>query len=231
MRFAHVLVVTYGRSGSTLMQGLLNSIPGCLVRGENYHFCHGLFRSYEALRRARHEHGNPGSAGDVTRPWFGASELDDELFLADARQLVLHQLVPKDGSYTCVGFKEIRYLRNDREPGHPDTSRQLIDYLGFLVRLFREPAIVLLRRDHDEVLQSGWWQNMESSRVRRRLEEFEKTCDAFASTYPNAFVVNYADMVHRTGRLNELFAFLGADYDAPRIEAVLTREHSWRTRS
>ena len=27
--------MTYGRSGSTLVQGLLNSIPGYLIRGEN----------------------------------------------------------------------------------------------------------------------------------------------------------------------------------------------------
>jgi hypothetical protein len=31
----YVFIVTYGRSGSTLLQGVLNSIPGYLVRGEN----------------------------------------------------------------------------------------------------------------------------------------------------------------------------------------------------
>ena len=31
----YVFVMTYGRSGSTLLMGLLNTIPGYLVRGEN----------------------------------------------------------------------------------------------------------------------------------------------------------------------------------------------------
>ena len=31
----YVFVMTYGRSGSTLVQGLLNAIPGYLIRGEN----------------------------------------------------------------------------------------------------------------------------------------------------------------------------------------------------
>ena len=32
--FGYLFVVTYGRSGSTLLMGLLNSIPGYLIRGE-----------------------------------------------------------------------------------------------------------------------------------------------------------------------------------------------------
>jgi len=35
----YVFVVTYGRSGSTLMQGLLNALPGVLVRGESSLSC------------------------------------------------------------------------------------------------------------------------------------------------------------------------------------------------
>ena len=31
----YVFVMTYGRSGSTLLMGLLNTIPGYLIRGEN----------------------------------------------------------------------------------------------------------------------------------------------------------------------------------------------------
>jgi hypothetical protein len=31
----HLFIVTYGRSGSTLLQGILNSTPGVLIRGEN----------------------------------------------------------------------------------------------------------------------------------------------------------------------------------------------------
>jgi hypothetical protein len=34
-RFPNIFVVTYGRSGSTLLQGVLNGIPGFLIRGEN----------------------------------------------------------------------------------------------------------------------------------------------------------------------------------------------------
>ena len=46
---SYVFICTYGRSGSTLLQGVLNSIPGYLIRG------HGLYtwgpRMEDALRQ------------------------------------------------------------------------------------------------------------------------------------------------------------------------------------
>ncbi|MFM7273926.1 MAG: hypothetical protein ACKO4A_08725, partial [Gammaproteobacteria bacterium] len=146
MRFSHVLIVTYGRTGSTLLQGVLNSIDGCLVRGENFQFCRGLHAAHAALQRAKREFGGPGDCGDPSRPWFGAAEFDARRFLDDARRLVINQLCPDPGAYRCIGFKEIRYLETDREPGHPATDRRLREYLWFLVALFRNPAIILLRR-------------------------------------------------------------------------------------
>ena len=214
-----------------MLQGVLNSIDGCLVRGENFQFCQGLFQSYNALMRAQREYGGAGSSGDPTRPWFGASGFNGPRFLDDARTLVLNQLNPEGADFQCVGFKEIRYLHTDREPAHPATDKRLQEYLRFLVQLFRDPAVVLLRRNHEEVLRSGWWSKMEPWQVRRRLEEFEKSCAAFAAEYPGAFHIEYSDVVDRSDRLRELFSFLGAEYDDAQIAAVLAKEHSWRTRA
>ena len=94
MNFSSVLIVTYGRSGSTLLQGLLNSIDGCVVRGEKYNFCHGLFAAYKSLQRTHNEFGKVESSRFSTHPWYGASLLDENQFLRDARSLVLNQLVP-----------------------------------------------------------------------------------------------------------------------------------------
>ena len=230
MRFSHVLIVTYGRTGSTLLQGILNSIEGCLVRGENFQFCRGLHAAHESLQRARRDFGDPADSGDSTRPWFGAAEFDSARFMDDARRLVINQLCPTPGAYRCIGFKEIRYLETDREPGHPLTDRRLREYLWFLVRLFRNPAIILLRREHEEVVHSAWWSNNDPERVRARLVEFEASCARFASNYRHAFAIDYADVAGCTARLRELFDFLGATYEEDKVAEVLAREHSSRTR-
>ncbi|MHB1068086.1 MAG: hypothetical protein ACYC2Z_11785 [Candidatus Nanopelagicales bacterium] len=38
-----VTVVTYGRTGSTVIQAALNALPGVVVRGENYAAMRGLY--------------------------------------------------------------------------------------------------------------------------------------------------------------------------------------------
>lgn len=47
----YLFVVTYGRSGSTLVQGLLNSIPGYLIRGENRGVLYRLYQYHSRSRR------------------------------------------------------------------------------------------------------------------------------------------------------------------------------------
>ena len=44
----------------------------------------------------------------------------------------------------------------------------------------------------------------------------------------NCFEISYADVVERGPRLHELFAFLGATYDAARIDTVLAMPHSYQ---
>src|SRR5689334_17410791 len=113
MKFQSVLIVTYGRSGSTLLQGILNSIPGCLIRGENYAFCEGLYLSYKSYLRTQREQGGDPTTADVSSPWYGALHLDADQYAADMGALVRAHLtrgVPPGTKLECVGFKEIRYL-------------------------------------------------------------------------------------------------------------------------
>ena len=44
-----LLIVTYGRSGSTILQSLAQTIPGCHTAGENYNALEGLFRASQRI--------------------------------------------------------------------------------------------------------------------------------------------------------------------------------------
>lgn len=227
MKFSSVLIITYGRSGSTLLQGLLNSIDGCVVRGENYNLCMGLYNSYVSLREASTGPGRKGRAGSPTFPFYGANLLDEQRFLEDARGLVLNQLLPPDArerGVKCIGFKEIRYLPEHVARRNGATS--LPDYLDFLAKLFSNPAFVVLTRDHEQVVKSGWWKKREAMSVKKQLAAFASIASQYAETRPWVFSITYADMVGRTAKLQELFEFLGAPYDAEKIEAVLSVKHS-----
>lgn len=221
MNFQSVLVITYGRSGSTLLQGLLNSIEGCVVRGENYNMCHGLFLAYRALQETKAQPSNKAEYSlSVTHPWFGAAWLDEQRFLQDARELVFHQLMPENaGAFPqCIGFKEIRYF---------PANNNLHAYLNFLSKLFPNPAFIFLTRDHDQVLQSAWWKNEETVKAKKELEQFEAAVSAYGKEKNFVFRIDYQDMTNRTHRLKELFDFLGAPYIEEKVDQVLAVKHSY----
>lgn len=218
MKFKSVLIVTYGRSGSTLLQGLLNSIDGCLVRGENHNMCHGLFQTYSAMLQSSLEHvGTEVNA--PTNPWFGAKLLEPESFLGDCRRIVRQQLLANEdeSSVRCLGFKEIRYPGVDRLP----------DYLDFLGRIFPETAFLFLTRDHESVSKSAWWKNIRPAEVKRRLNVFETDVRDWAKGRRDVFAIDYSDLSAHSARVGELFSFLGAAYDRDAVAAVLARPHSY----
>ncbi len=224
MKYPYILVITYGRSGSTLLQGLLNSIDGCLITGENFHFAFPLYQSYRRLlaAKAHVSDGAPGSEGaELPRhPFFAARRLSPELFLGDASRLVIGQLRALDESNDalCLGFKEIRY--NEAMP-------ELEDYLDFLRRILPGVAVIFNTRRSEEVARSGWFKKQRRREVIATIERMNRAFHGYADRCPNAFIIDYADCVNKTGRLEALFDFLGAPYSETRVDQVLGTPHSY----
>lgn len=218
LAFRSIFIVTYGRSGSTLLQGLLNAIPGMLVRGENQNFCHGLYLAWQSLAET-HAQQNHEAALSPTSPWYGAPLLDPDAFLADVYPLVRKQLLADVDPSTvqCLGFKEIRYPEVEDIPA----------YLDFLSALFPQAGFVFLTRDLDSVVKSGWWKTYKPEEARSKLREVEKSVREWAQGRTDLFHIDYAALAGHTARIPELFEFLGAPYDRAKVEAVLATKHSY----
>ena len=218
LAYKHILVVTYGRSGSTLLQGLLNSIPGTLVRGENGNVFLTFFEIVQHMRSMRSNHANAFTAN---RPWFGISEISDSTLMdalrPAARAILLGDLV-SEASLLCLGFKEIRY---------DELGDIFEDYLNFLQELFPEAAVIFNTRDLAATSGSGWWRDRYAGEVHAHLSEVHNQFSAFAAGRSNCFEIHYEDVVGKSHRLRELFVFLGAEYDENRVEAVLSQPHSY----
>ena len=69
-----VFIVTYGRSGSTLLQKIIGSAPGFYIAGENKDALFGLYESCRSVAYARRHFGS--SLTTSGNPWFGAERLD-----------------------------------------------------------------------------------------------------------------------------------------------------------
>ena len=73
----HLFIVTYGRSGSTLLQNLVNSIPGYEIRGENNNALLHYFRAWKAIEGSETltQMRNAKTPTDQTHPWFGGEKI------------------------------------------------------------------------------------------------------------------------------------------------------------
>ncbi len=215
-----VVVLAVGRSGSTLLQGILNALPGVLVRGENNGFLLSLFSAHHALRAAQITWG--GETTPPENPWYGAELLRPSLFRRAIAAMVIEQLCAgvDSGKYRAIGFKEIRWLPEDLQ------GINLHVFLSFIEQTFERVQFLLLTRDVEQILKSGWWPSKDQDKARRDILGFYE-CAAVAPV-KNLFRIDYSDLVPGTAALKNLCELMGGRY-GEEIEAVLARPHSFKS--
>lgn len=226
-KFENVFIVTYGRSGSTLLSGVLNSIPGFIVRGENHNYMYSLYSAYRKVVASVENHGGQ-SASASTDPWWGVNEIDLDVFVADIRRLADNVLIGGTKEKPLVyGFKEIRYPWVTK-------NGDLEGYLSFLRKLYPRSCFIFNYRNLDEVFRSGWWPGRdagEKEEGRRLIAEFESAAGSIASQHGDyCFEITYRDICSMSPRVEEMFNFLGVPFIQEDVTRVLSKRHSYDNR-
>jgi hypothetical protein len=212
--YRYVFIVTYGRSGSTLLMSLLNTIPGYRIVGENYNALHHLYQAVAAAKKGAKENRGP----EHLRPqsaWYGMPRTRPDAFQRDlVDSFVVNILRPEPGD-RVLGFKEIRYT----EHHVPD----LESYLAFLQNTFPGCKIVFNHRDAAAVSKSSWW-----TKVGKAVEKV-KAVDARLWAVPaddSHFHFVYDNIDDELTHIRALFKFLGEELDEPAVREVLDIRHS-----
>jgi hypothetical protein len=219
-KLGYLFIVTYGRSGSTLVQGLLDSIPGYLIRGENRGALYHLYEFHAQLLRAQADFSMRRDL-DSTDAWYGIDGYDQAQAMSQLRRLVLDTVLRPEPDTRVVGFKEIRWWQKDWR-----------GYLTFLQELFPDARFVINTRDHEAVSKSLWWGKRPKENVLRLLDRYEKRLNRIEDFLgPAAYRIHYDDYVADPGTLNGLFEWLGEPFDRETVDSVMGVNHSFKTRS
>lgn len=209
----HVFVMTYGRSGSTLLMGLLNSIPGYLIRGENRQLIRHLYDFHRA-GLAERDRVSPARASQPTHPWFGIESFDEAASLRQIRELAETTLLRPEPDTRVTGFKEIRWYDED-----------LPDYLDFLQQVFPGCRFVVNTRHLPDVAASNYWTHKDDPMGRLEVIE-ERMLSAAEGLGDAAYQVHYDDFVADPMVLKGLFDWLGEPWDEEQVRATLAVRHS-----
>lgn len=213
----HLFVVTYGRSGSTLLMGYLNRLPGVCVRGENNNALHHLYSSVRAVEQARTLTGKlPPDA--PTHPWFGIADVDPEAYRRRLCRSFTQEVLRPPADASVVGFKEIRY--------DPESVPDLDDFLGFLLTGFDDARVIFNLREIADTARSKWWSKSWGAKrvIRRTRERFERSI--FAGD-PRCLFVRYEAFVASPEPAEAVARFLDAPFDEAVWRETLAVRHSY----
>jgi hypothetical protein len=205
-----VFVVTYGRTGSTLLQKLLNTMPGVYVAGENFDIVHPLFEAWRNAGVLKEKYGWGHQASD--HPWHGALAADPRVFGASLADAFVRDILKPPRGTRLAGFKEIRYLTDDLEA-----------QLAFMAEVFAPARFVFNTRAVDAVAQSAWWKDVDKDDLTADIARFEAQAAAFSAMHPAQCVtVDYACWTVDAEALRPVYALLGAPFDAAAVANLLS---------
>lgn len=218
-KFPFLFVVTYGRSGSTLLQGVLNSIPQYAINGENYNTLYFIYKAYSELRKGKKRWGKQPT--DPSYSWYGIDGVRPKEFGRRCADVFLDTCLRPPGGTRCTGFKEIRYT-GDLIPDADFTA-----YLDFLSEFFPGAGFVFNIRRPEDAAKSGWWKQQKPEAVVKLLANGQARFKDYAEDRDNAMIFDYDEFVSDWRHAELLFEFLKEKFDDVRVKEVLEIKHSF----
>ena len=213
-----VFIVTYGRSGSTLLQNMINALPGHVLRGENANLLGPLVQAWHELRHSDQaaKMRAEGRPSGPHQPWFGYEAVDPDQLGRDLADLFLRDVLRPEPDTRVIGFKEIRWH---------EAPELFAPMLEFLQRYMPMAHFIFNTRDHDQVARSGWWKTMARTTVQAQLDQAEALYAAWQTDHPeSSLTMHYNDYITGPEAWRPLFDFLGEPFDPDLVRAVLGRK-------
>lgn len=211
-----VFIFTYGRSGSTLLSGYMNALPGGCIRGENYMALAHLCAFYKSLKLSKGH--ITKKSGQPTHPWYGIEEIDLESARRSVRDLFINEVLRPPPSAHIIGFKEIRINGTDI----PDFD----GFLDDLVEIFENVKFVFNHRRIADVAKSKWWGETLQSHAIIRSMDVRLERSKYART-DRVFQVYYERFIAEPDHAKALTEFLGLKFDEKIYRDTMAVQHSY----
>ena len=209
----YLFVITYGRSGSTVLLNLLNAIEGYTIRGENCGIVSHLAKTVSLLR---HEQAQPHAKAHAPHaPWYGIMDPDVDQWGQRLARAFAAEFLRPEADTRVLGFKEIRYSADELSDADYAAT------IDFLATYFPDSRFIFNTRAWAQVAESGWWRYYPNVRavselVRSADQRFHRSVEALGA---RAFLIDHAEYAGRPEGFRPMLDWLGEEMS----EAVLAQ--------
>ena len=210
-----VLICATGRSGSTTLQRILNTIPNSNFCGENFGALNSLLEFYKRLKYSS-ANNVPGHFKPVSyeaiiekkiKPaWYNSYNFE---ITSNMIRTLITSLFKNKETTNIWGFKEIRY----------DNGK--IHLIKEFKELFPQTKVIIQLRDVESQIRSGWFKNDKNAlnylvKLNKELIDFYKKNSNFC------YLTTFQKMFDKQN-LHNIYKFIGCleHFDEAKIDNVL----------
>jgi len=211
-----VLICATGRSGSTTMQRILNTIPNSNICGENFGAVNSLLEFYKRIKTTTYDyvpgHLTPTSYEEIVvtniKPaWYNSYEFKQ---IALMIKMMIVELFKKDRSTKLWGFKEIRYDNGN------------IKYITEFKELFPQTKVIIqIRENIIEQSNSGWHKDDDTA-IDTITNMTSELTTFYNENKSYCYLTSFEKMFDKEN-IKKIFTFIGCEqqYNETKIDEIL----------
>lgn len=211
-----VLICATGRSGSTTMQRIINTIPNSNICGENYGAINSILEFYRRLKTTTKEyvpgHLRPATFEDIVsknvKPsWYNSYNLEKIIQMI---KITIINMFKNLESTNIWGFKEIRY----------DSGN--INYVKDFKELFPQTKVIIQIRENIKLQSKSGWLKDDKNAIKFLTQTNKELVNFALANKEWCYLTSFERMFDKNS-LKNLFSFIGCgeNYDENKITEIL----------
>ena len=211
-----IIICATGRSGSTTLQRLINTIDECNITGEKFGAIENLLECYNNIKKTNkiiprdknHKFTIKELEKKKIKPaWYNCYNFNE--VKKNIKQTILSILVNKDSitDYKILGFKEIRWFGK-------------INLLDDFIELFPKTKIICHLDDNvNRQCKSNWW-SKNSVESKKLLIKYNQMLINYSLSKDNCYL-SYLKNLFIVSEVKKIFLFLDEKFDEEKYKLII----------
>lgn len=236
-----LFIISQGRDGSTLLQRLLNQIPGFNICGENWDFMGSMMDVNYHLKSLLHDEDHKvqsiskdkydeyeNSDLDFKPAWYNNFNPSDvkcniTTFIKNMLNTTNHRVwgckeIRWAVEYEYLVKDNIRYLDGFKLMSYEVFKRRL-DYIKIL---FPNCKFIFTSRNIEDQLKSGWWAEHKYS--KETLITLNNYNNSYLKHSDNSYHLTYNDIIECSDNFKNLYTFLNEEFVNDSYNKVINKK-------